>query len=214
MLDKTKKAQKADSDTGTGITMGRRRNPKLDGALLTATLEILAEKGFDSMTMDMVAAHAKSGKASLYRRWASKPELVRDALIFMSGSSVETSELPETGTLKSDLLTLLKPFNSEHNARKVKVLSKLGSFQSAHKNFFDEALQGIFQPWVNMNRRIFQRALERGQISAKADIELACELISAMTAYKTQIQRSGFTRAFYEQLLDNMILPALKNSES
>lgn len=210
-IEKSKKktvAKKAPKKAET--VLGRKRDPKLDETILESTLDILAEKGFDSMTMDMVAARAKSGKATLYRRWPSKPELVRDALIFMSKSSVDIDHLPDSGNLKEDLLSLVKPYSSEHGHRKIRVLSGLGSFFSAHQKIADEAMSGIFTPWTNMNRTLMKRAIARGELSKNANIDLACEMIEAMTAYKTNFQRTMFTKADYGKLLDQIILPALK----
>jgi AcrR family transcriptional regulator len=211
-MDKVKK--KAEASCGEAKSLGRKRDPQLDETFLAATLDVLAEKGFDAMTVDMVAAQAKSGKASLYRRWASKPELVRDALIFMSRGSVETTQLPDTGSLRSDLLAILKPYSAEHNARKLRILTNLGSFQTAHKAFSDEAIHGIFKPWVEMNQKIFYRAQERGEIARDADIDLACEIISSSTYFKTSVEGTGFPRAYYERLLDHMILPAFQRPGS
>lgn len=69
--------------------------------------------------MDMVAARAKAGKATMYRRWSSKVELVRDALTWMNRNHLELDLLPDTGTLQSDLLALLKPQSIEEGERKL-----------------------------------------------------------------------------------------------
>lgn len=208
-MGKIKKSSSVRKTMGVGAALGRKRDPKLDDCILEAALDILAEKGFDSMTMDMVAARAKAGKATLYRRWPSKPELVRDALIFMSHRSVEFGELPDTGSLKEDLLGVLKPYSSEHGQRKIRVLSRLGSFFSDHEKFADEALNGIFAPWTAVNLTLMQRAKDRGEISAKADLELACEIIAAMTAFKTNFQKKAFSKAYYEKLLEQILLPGM-----
>ena len=120
-MAKVKKKTLGKKTPKSAAVLGRKRDPKLDDTILESTLNILAEKGFDSMTMDMVAADAKSGKATLYRRWPSKPELVRDALIFMSKGSVDVDHLPDTGSLKEDLLAIVKPYSSEHGQRKIRV---------------------------------------------------------------------------------------------
>ena len=59
---------------------GRKRDPSRDAALLDATLEVLAEVGAEGLTMDLVAARAGAGKATIYRRWTSKTELILDAV--------------------------------------------------------------------------------------------------------------------------------------
>ncbi len=191
--------------------LGRKRDHTLDARIIEAAIEILAETGFDNMTMDMVAARAKSGKATVYRRWTSKAELVRDALIWMSRSSVELDNLPDTGTLRGDLLALLKPYSTEYGERKLRVLAGLGSFFSDQQKLAEEATAGIFEPWTEINRALMQRAVERGELPALANIEMACEVIISMTYYYSLGQNKAFDKDAYSALLDNILLPALKN---
>ena len=122
---------------------GRKRDPALDTHIIKVALDILADRGFDRMTMDMVAAHAKAGKATVYRRWPSKAELVRDALIWMSRGSIDPDHAPDTGSLRGDLLSVLKPYSAERSERKLRVLAGLGSFSTEHREIADEVMAGI-----------------------------------------------------------------------
>ncbi|WP_310552175.1 TetR/AcrR family transcriptional regulator [Paenibacillus glufosinatiresistens] len=127
---------------------GRKRDHTRDAQILEAAIEILAEAGFDGMTMDMVAARAKAGKATMYRRWSSKTELVRDALTWMNRNHLELDLLPDTGTLRGDLLALLKPQSIEEGERKLRVLAGLGSLFTQNS----ESINGeIFEPWAAVN---------------------------------------------------------------
>ena len=194
--------------------LGRKRDHTADTRIIEAAIDVLAESGFDSMTMDMVAARAKAGKATLYRRWASKAELVRDAVIWMSRSSVDLDHLPDTGSLRDDLLALLKPYSKDFGERKLRVLAGLGSFFSDHRKLAEEATAGIFEPWTAVNRTLMLRATERGEIPANADIDMACQVIISMTSFRTLTQSQRFDKAFYAALLDNILLPALRNPNS
>ncbi len=73
---------------------GRKRDPSRDAEILDATLEVLAEVGAARLTMDMVAARAGAGKATIYRRWTSKVELVIDAVAHMKRNQVDLEHLP------------------------------------------------------------------------------------------------------------------------
>ena len=73
----------------TAPKLGRKRDLSRDPEILEATLEVLAETGYDGMTIDMVAARAKAGKATVYRRWASKGELVIDAVACMKSADID-----------------------------------------------------------------------------------------------------------------------------
>ena len=205
------KAKESKSSKET-VSVGRKRDDTLDARIIEAAIDVLAETGFASMTMDMVAARAKAGKAALYRRWPSKAELVRDAVIWMSRSSVELDRLPDKGSLRGDLLAVLKPYSKDFGERKLQVLAGLGAFFSDHRKLADEATAGIFEPWTAVNRKLMQRAVERGELPPNADIDMACEVIVSMTSYRTLRQSMSFDKTFYANLLDNILLPALRNS--
>jgi AcrR family transcriptional regulator len=189
-------------------TLGRKRDHTRDAEILEASIDILAEAGFEGMTMDMVAARAKAGKATMYRRWSSKTELVRDALTWMNRNHLELDLLPDTGTLRNDLLTLLKPQSIEEGERKLRVLAGLGSFFTQNP---ESVNGGIFEPWVAVNKELMRRAVSRGEIPVQADIEMACQVIVSMASYRGLVQRKTFDTRFYTELIEGVLLPALKS---
>ncbi|WP_051343254.1 TetR/AcrR family transcriptional regulator [Pseudonocardia spinosispora] len=81
----------------------RRRGEELNEAIYQATIDELAEVGWTDLTMDRIATRAKASKGSLYRRWPSRTELVIDAM----RSRQPSYPTPESGDLRTDLLTLL-----------------------------------------------------------------------------------------------------------
>ncbi|WP_025721504.1 TetR/AcrR family transcriptional regulator [Paenibacillus polymyxa] len=194
-------------------TLGRKRDHTRDDKILEATIDILADTSFDGMTMDMVAARAKAGKATVYRRWSSKAELVRDALAWMNRNHLELESLPDIGTLREDLLVLLKPQSIAEEERKFRVLAGLGSFLQ-HPEFAEAGTAGIFEPWVVVNRELMNRAVVRGEIPAHADIEMACQVITSMASFRGLIQRKPFDKPFFTALIDGILLPALKNPQT
>ena len=84
----------------------RRRGPRLEAALLQAAWDELAEVGYTALTMERVAARAKTSRAVLYRRWPNRPELVVAALQHHIGS--DPFQVPDTGSLRDDLLAVLR----------------------------------------------------------------------------------------------------------
>jgi AcrR family transcriptional regulator len=86
-------------------TRPRRRGRALDEAIFQATLDELAERGYAKLTMEGVAARARAGKASLYRRWPTRVELVMDAV---SHALPDPSAPSDTGSLRGDLLATLR----------------------------------------------------------------------------------------------------------
>src|ERR1700722_12327958 len=89
---------------GGGGQRGRPRSQEADRAILTATVDLLASRGLAAMSIEEVAARAGVGKATIYRRWSSKGLLALDAFVT---SFQEQQPLPDTGTLRGDLIAAL-----------------------------------------------------------------------------------------------------------
>lgn len=192
--------------------LGRKRDHTRDDDILDATLDLLAEVGYGDMTMDMVAARAAAGKATIYRRWSSKEDLILDAVARMKSKQVNLDRLPDTGTLRSDLLALFKPQSIEEGERKLKVMTGLASMLSAHQGLAEAVNAAIVEPWAVAHRIFMQRAVDRGEISKLADIETASQIIPSMAAYRALIQRRPFEKEFLVTLIDGVLLPALHNA--
>lgn len=188
---------------------GRRRDPALDTAILEAAIAVIAEVGYERMTMDMVALRAKAGKAAAYRRWKSKAHLVIDAVAHLKRTQVDLDALPDTGTLRGDLLGLFKPASAREGEQKMRVMAALASVLSQHPELAEAGNAAIVDPWVNANLRLMQRALARGEVRADANIDVASQLVPSMAAYRALIQRKPFELQFLTQAIDCLLLPAL-----
>src|ERR1700733_15724683 len=88
----------------------RRRGEELEAALLAAAWDELVLAGFGRLTMESVAARAKTGVAVLYRRWPRKDDLVLDAI--QHYGVTHPVDLPDTGSLRGDMIGLLSGFSS------------------------------------------------------------------------------------------------------
>ncbi|MFI1918095.1 TetR/AcrR family transcriptional regulator [Nocardia sp. NPDC020380] len=88
----------------------RRRGEQLEQAILTATLEELADGGYSALTMERVAIRARTSKAVLYRRWPGRAELVMDACKLNGVSDVD---IPDTGSLRTDVIALLRQLSAK-----------------------------------------------------------------------------------------------------
>ena len=133
---------------------------------------MLAETGYDGMTIDMVAARAKAGKATLYRRWPSKAELVIDAVACMKEGDLDPAHLPDTGTLRGDLVAMIKPHSIEDGERKLQIMAGLVSMLvRATRARRSRVNAAIVEPRAAVNRILMRRAIDRGEIPADRDIE-------------------------------------------
>ena len=190
---------------------GRKRDPSRDVELLEATLDVLVEVGAAGLTMDMVAARAGAGKATIYRRWTSKAELVIEAVAHMKRKQVDLERLPDTGTLRGDLLGLFKPQSIEEGERKLKIMAGLASLLAQDQALAEAASAAAVQPWAEAHLALMQRAVERGELPASADIAVLSQIVPSMAAYRTLVQRRPIDRNFLVTLIDGVVLPALRN---
>lgn len=188
---------------------GRKRDPSLDGKILDATLDVFADVGAAGLTIDLVAARAGAGKATIYRRWTSKSELIIDAVARMKRNQVDIEHLPDTGTLRGDLLGLFKPQSNEERERRMKIMTALASLLSQDEALADAANGAVVEPWAEAHRVLMERAVARGEISASADVDTLSLVIPSMAAYRSLIQRRPFDWAFLVSMVDGVVLPAL-----
>jgi AcrR family transcriptional regulator len=189
--------------------LGRKRDHTRDPEILDAALEVLAETGYDGMTIDMVAARAKAGKATLYRRWSSKGELVIDAVACMKKGDLDSSQLPDTGTLRGDLIAMIKPHSIEDSEKKLQIMAGLMSMLSRAPELAEAANAAIVEPRAAVNRLLMGRAVDRGEISADCDIDTLSLVTPSMAAYRVLILRKPVDREFLVSLIDGVLMPAV-----
>ena len=198
----------AQADLDDKPRLGRKRDHTRDPEILEAALDVLAETGYDGMTIDMVAARAKAGKATLYRRWASKPELVLDAVACLKAKDLDLDALPDTGSLRGDLVAMVKPPTIQESERKLKVMAGIVSMIARDPQLAAAAQEALVEPRAAVNRVIFRRAVERGEISADVDLETLCMIGPSMVAYRVLMLGKPVDRDFLLETIDRIIIPA------
>ena len=194
------------SDGGRPGRGGRPRDPSRDGAIRGAILQVLAESGYAGLTMDAVAAAAGVGKATIYRRWRTKSDLVADAVAELSSTSIDT---PDTGTLEGDLRVLLRwlvgAVNGPLGAATLSLLSAL-PHEPGLREAFHSGPMGV---WSTTFREVWERAEARGEVHEP----IAGTAVSA-TASAPILQRWLFSaepvpEAFADELLADVVMPLI-----
>ena len=188
--------------------LGRKRDHTRDPEILEVALDVLSETGYDGMTVDMVATRAKAGKATLYRRWPSKAELVLDAVVCMKAVDLSLDSLPDTGTLRGDLMAMIKTPSIRESERKLKVMAGIASMIARSPELAAAAREALVEPRATANRIFFRRAIDRGEISADVDVELLCMIGPSMVAYRVLMLGKPVDREFLIANIDKIILPA------
>ena len=191
------------------VKLGRKRDHTRDPDILAAAVDVLAECGYDGMTIDMVATRAKAGKATLYRRWPSKGELVIDAVACMKNGDLNLSQLPDTGTLRGDLIAMIKPHSIEDGEKKLRVIAGLMSLLAHSPELAETARVSVVEPRVTAHRFLLRRAVERGEISPHCDVDNLSTVTTAMASMRVLFERKPVNREFLISLIDGVILPAV-----
>lgn len=198
-----------DEATQAPVKLGRKRDHSRDPEILDAALEVLAETGYEGMTIDLVAARAKAGKATLYRRWSSKGELVIDAIGCMKQRHLDETPIPDTGTLRGDLVGMIKPDAIDDSERKLRIMSGLMSMLAHSPELADAAVASFVEPRAAVNRLLLRRAVDRGEVSPDIDIELISTSSQAIAIFRVLVQRKPLDRKFLISIIDGVVLPAV-----
>lgn len=181
------------------------------GELLDAVLELLREVGYEALTMDAVAARARTSKATLYRLWDGKAGLVVEAL---GHRGEEHEPLPDTGSLRGDLAAI-GARNAE--AKKKPVTDDQAALLSAvmHAMMTDPELrvavrEQLIGPGMAELAAVFQRAVERGEIDPNCPaLPYAPTLIVSFAITHMLLEEHDSFPMSLVGLLDNVVIPLL-----
>ncbi|RKS80327.1 AcrR family transcriptional regulator [Motilibacter peucedani] len=174
--------------------------------LCTVALDLLAETGYEALSMDALAKRARASKATIYRRWSNKAELIVDALRLVGDCGFV---VPDTGSLRDDLLEAARAFGTV-------AASRSGLFASvAHATKTDERLctavrERLTEPRRRVMVEIVERAVARGELPAgAARLPLAHDLLPALLMARLAM-RQPVDESFVLDLVDTVLLPVLR----
>lgn len=182
--------------------------PRVEGEreleILEATLTVLAETGYDRLTMDAVATEARASKATLYRRWSSKPELVVQAIC----SHKQHPAPPDTGTLRGDLVAAHCGMGGLGDERATAVQAAVVTAMARDPEFAAVYRRDFIAPKLASSRTIFERAQQRGEIPADIDLEVLASALPGIVLHRIFLLGDEATPGLIERVIDEVILPA------
>jgi AcrR family transcriptional regulator len=173
--------------------------------ILDAALTVLAETGYDRMTMDAVATEAKASKATLYRRWSSKPELVVEAIC----SHKEHPPAPDTGSLRGDLVAAHCGMGGLQDPRALAVQAAVVTAMARDPEFAETYRREFIAPKLARSRSIFERARELGEVSPDVDLDIVAPALAGIVLHRIFLLGEEATPALIEGVIDQIILPAV-----
>ncbi|MDT0397660.1 MULTISPECIES: TetR/AcrR family transcriptional regulator [Streptomyces] len=187
----------------------RRRGAVLERAILDAALEQLSTVGWNGLTMEGVAAGAQTGKAAVYRRWPSKEDLVEDAL---RTGLPRFDEVPDRGSVRDDLLDLCRRARDAMFSRSgFAVRSVIYECDSEQAERFHAVIfEGVIEPTLRMLCKVIERGIERGEVRADAANGYVFDAVPAMMMYRSKVCGSEWPDVDLEQMIDQLMVPLLR----
>jgi AcrR family transcriptional regulator len=194
-------------DTGPAARPGsRRRGNVLSQAILHATLEELAEVGYAAMTMESVAQRAQASKASLYRRWPNRTELVVDAMECVRPYHLGA---PDTGNVRDDLLVLLRRMIWVHDSPAGEATHGLMVEVLRHPELMAAVRQRFISPAIELVLEVLRAGAARGEVRRSALTERIASVGPALLRDHFLIHGAPVPDSVPVDIVDAIVLPII-----
>jgi AcrR family transcriptional regulator len=182
---------------------GRPRSEQAEQAIIKAALELFAEKGPDGLCVEAVAARAGVGKATVYRRWRNKEDLLLAAL----GSLKSPLPDPDTGSVRDDLIAMVTVMSQDavDPARQRQFTLLLGEGEKYPK-LMARFAETVVEPRRDIMRNALRRGIEAGQIRPDLDIEVAMLTLTGAAMSRGRCEIIPHDGEFAERVVDSLLL--------
>jgi AcrR family transcriptional regulator len=190
---------------------GRPRDPRRDAAIRDAALGLLADVGYERMTVDAIAAAAGVSKPTIYRRWPGKQELVADVMRCLPYTRATA---PDTGSLRGDLIAAVRQ-SADHQLESAQVTAGLAS----RLRESPELARLVREHAVEAVRRRFLallvRAVTRGELADGASVSpLFADVAPSLIHTRVLLSVEPVDEAFAAELVDRILLPIVNSSRA
>jgi AcrR family transcriptional regulator len=197
-------AQDAATGAGTGAARrpGRPRSERAEQAILDATLEAIAERGVDGVGCEDVAARAGVGKATLYRRWPGKEDLLIAAFASLK------SPLPEPGgeSVREDLIAMLGVMaNDADDPRYARQFALLHDEGQRYPRLVKRYKEQVVEPRRELIRSVLRRGVATGELRADTDIEIAMLALTGAVMARGKHDPAPAEPCFATRVVDELL---------
>ncbi len=182
---------------------GRRRDPLCDEAIFAATLALFVEEGYAGTSIEGVAARAGVAKATIYRRYPNKAQLVVSAVHTCTGT---TDHLPDTGDVRADLTSMLARLTDLLRGDLGPVLVAFAGERARYPKLDEEFTRSVIGAKRAHIRHLVTSAIEAGELPADADVEVIAEAGPALVWHHA-LNRLALTDDLPARIVD-MLMPA------
>ena len=182
---------------------GRPRSERADKAILDAALDLFAESGAGGVCIEAVAARAGVGKATIYRRWPGKEDLLLEAL------STLKSPLPEPrgASVREDLVAMVGVMVEDAaDPRRMRRYNLLHGEGEKYPKLMERYRHNVVEPRRELMRSVLRRGAGTGEIRADADVEVAILLLIGATIARSKHETEQPPPGFAERVVDQVLL--------
>jgi AcrR family transcriptional regulator len=195
-----------DTEAGPGRETSRRpgrpRSEQAEQAIIEATLDIFAEQGFEGVCVEAVAARAGVGKATIYRRWPNKEELLLAAF----GSLKSPFPEPKGVSVRDDLLAMVEVMCADKaDPRKARRYALLLGEGDKYPRLMARYKETIVQPRRDAMRAVIRHGVETGELRPDTDVEIAMLTLTGAIMAQDKSPDGTFDSDFAARLVDGLL---------
>ena len=177
-------------------------------AILDAALELLLEVGYDRLSMDALAERAWAGKATIYRHWSGKAQVVVDAVVRLKHGGVQVP-FPSTGSLRGDFVAALEQICCAATEIDAAIIASVMTAMRSDQELADLVRSQILESKKGEFDGIIDRAVRRGELPQGSSAALVEEVISALLINRMVIEDRSIDEQFTTHVVDDIVLPLL-----
>ncbi|GAA3162584.1 TetR/AcrR family transcriptional regulator [Nonomuraea roseoviolacea subsp. carminata] len=182
-------------------------DPVRERAILDATLELLSEMGYDRMSVDQIAKRARASKATIYRRWAGKPELVVD--VICNRFDMDAPRPRDTGSLRGDLAELVRCL-CETAERKHTLIMGLSSTLVSNQELARALRAHLPSRDLSGVEALLVRGENRGEPARRADTARLAAVAEALVWHRLIFVGPPLDDAFVVEAADDVLFPLVR----
>ncbi len=202
-------AVEVDCPTADDARAGCSRSAAREFAICDAALALLGEVGYDRMSMDAVAARARASKATIYRRWPGKRELVLDAVRTRVADIVEP---PDTGSLRGDIIATLRVMADGIGGQDAALMAGVLRAMRSTPELADCVRTQVLEQKRYIGQVLVERAVARGELPTDADPDVWHEVAPALMFFRILVTDGPVDDAFLTHVADDVLVPLLARS--
>ena len=182
---------------------GRPRSEQADRAIIDATLDLFAESGAEGLCIEKVAARAGVGKATIYRRWPGKEELLLDAL---AGLKTPLPE-PKGESVRDDLAALVEATRLESvDPRRVRQVALLLGEGARYPRLLERYVETVLEPRRDVFRAVLRRGTATGELREGTNVEVAVDILTGAALARSRMTPDRVDRGYARRVVDELLV--------